>query len=94
MKVHLNQKYRCTHGITVLKNADTLVQYSDAPNLDHTFRSQDHRVSTFKSTSYQYSHQSNTQMPAYKMNIKDKSVTSNAKGQNTKTNFSTFRSAI
>ena len=90
MKAHLNQKYHYTRGITELKKADTLVQHSVAPNLDSTFRSQDHRVPTFKSISYQYSHQGNTQTPAYKMDTKVKSVTSNAKGQSTKRDFSTF----
>ena len=60
MKARLNQKYRCAHGITELKEADPLVQYSDAPNLGYTFKSQDHQVPTFKSISYQYSHHSNT----------------------------------
>ena len=94
MKARLNQKYHFTREITELKKADTLVQHFDAPNLGYIFRSQDHRVPTFKSTSYQYSHQSNTQTPAYKMDIKDKSVTSNAKRQNTKRNFFTLRPAI
>jgi len=85
MKAHLNQKSYCTRGITELKKADTLVQDFTAPNLDYTFRNQDHRVPTFKSTLYQYSQQGNTQIPAYKMDTK---------GQNNKRDFSTLRSAI
>ena len=54
MNAHLNQKYHYTRGITELKKAHTLVQHSVAPNLDSTFRSQDHRVPTFKSMLYQY----------------------------------------
>ena len=60
MKAHLNQKYHCTHRITELKKAKIMVQHSDAPKLGYTFRSQNHQVPTFKSTSYQYSHQGNT----------------------------------
>ena len=84
MKVHLNQTYHCTRGITELKKVAILVQHSDAPHLGHAFRSQNHQVLTFNSTSYQYSHQGNTQTPAYKMDTKVKTVTSNAKGQTTK----------
>jgi len=94
MKARLNQKYHFTRRITELKKANSLVQHSDAPNLRYTFRSHDHRVSIFKSMSYQYSHQGNTQTPAYKMDIKDKSVTSNAKSQSTKRNFFTLRPAL
>jgi len=54
------------------KNTDALVQYFDASNLGYTFRSQDHWVPIFKSTSYQYPHQGNTQTPAYKMTPKTK----------------------
>jgi len=50
-----------------------MVQHSDAPNLGYTFRSQNHQVPTFKSTSYQYSHQGNTQTLTYKLDTKDKS---------------------
>ena len=48
----------------------------------------------FKSTSYQYPHQVNVTTLAYKMNTKYKSVTSNAKHQNAKRDFSTFHPAI
>ena len=49
---------------------------------------------TFKSTSYQYPHQVNVTSPTYKMDTNYKSVTSNAKDQNTKRDFSTLRFAI
>ena len=48
----------------------------------------------FKSTSYQYPHQVNVTLLAYKMDTKCKSITSNAEDQNTKRDFSTIRPAI
>ena len=71
-----------------------MVQHYDALNLGYTFKSQDYRVLTFKSTLYQYSHPGSTQIPAYEMNTKVISVTSNVKSQNIKVDFSTRRPAI
>ena len=48
----------------------------------------------FKPTSYQYPHQSNPQTPVYKVDTKDKSIESNAKGKNTERDFSKLRFAI
>jgi len=54
--------------------AYVLVQDLDIPKLSHTFKSQDHRVPTFKFTSYQYPRQDNAQIPAYKVGTKDKNT--------------------
>jgi len=77
----------CKHGVTKLKRAYALVQDLDALKLDYTFRSQNHQAWIFKSTSYQYPHQVHAQTPTYKIETKDKSVKSNAKGKNTIRDF-------
>ena len=80
----------CARGITELKRAYVLVQDLDVPKLSHIFRSQDHRILAFMSTSYQFPHQGNAQTPTYKVDVEDKSVESNAKDKNTERDFSTL----
>jgi len=81
-------------GITELKGVYALVQDLDIFKLSHTFRSQNHQVSTFKSTFCQYPEHVHTQRPAYKVDTNDKSTESNAKGKNTERDFSTLSRII
>ena len=45
-----------------------MVQDLNAPKLDYTFRSQDHRTPAFKSTLHKYPDRVNSQTPIHKAN--------------------------
>ena len=93
LRIYLKHEL-CKCEITELKRAYTLIQDLDVPKLSHTFRSQNHQVPTFKSTSYQYSRQGNAQTPTYKVDTKNKSAESNAKEKSTERDFSTLSHII